>query len=141
VDLVVLLLAGLAALAAHPQARYGSPLASNCVCALLDLEIAPLSGKVKCRCSDSRFDSTNEPGQFLVWSPPIHGELLKLGIEIAPATVGKYLRRRRNPPSQTWRTLLTNHRKQTVSMDFFSAFQRRRSLVGEGFTQIVVGWI
>src|SRR5262249_14231987 len=46
---------------------------------------------------------------FLWGAPRIHGELLKLGIEVAPSTVGKYLRRRRSPPSQTWRTFLTNH--------------------------------
>jgi len=56
-----------------------------------------------------------------LWGAPrIHGELLKLGIQVAPSTVGKYLRRRRNPPSQTWRTFLTNHRKQMASMDFFT---------------------
>ena len=56
---------------------------------------------------------------FLWGAPRIHGELLKLGIEIAPSTVGKYLRRRRNPLSQTWRTFLTNHMKQMASMDIF----------------------
>jgi putative transposase len=56
-----------------------------------------------------------------MWGAPrIHGELLKLGIEVAPSTVGKYLRRRRSPPSQTWRTFLTNHMKQTASIDFFT---------------------
>ena len=120
-DLVVPLLAGLAALAAHPQARHSPPLASNGVCALLDPKIAAPSGKAKSRCCDSRFDSANEPGQFLLWGAPrIHGELLKLGIEVAPSTVGKYLRQRRSPPAQTWRTLLTNHRKQMASMDFFT---------------------
>src|SRR5215813_10867191 len=57
---------------------------------------------------------------FLWGAPRIHGELLKLGIQVAPSTVGKYLRRRRNPPSQTWRTFLTNHMKQMASMDFFT---------------------
>ena len=57
---------------------------------------------------------------FLWGAPRIHGELLKLGIEVAPSTVGKYLRQRRSPPSQTWRTFLTNHRKQMASMDFFT---------------------
>jgi putative transposase len=45
-----------------------------------------------------------------LWGAPrIHGELLKLGIEVAQSTVAKYLRRPRKPPSQTWRTFLTNH--------------------------------
>ena len=52
-------------------------------------------------------------------APRIHGELLKLGIAIAEATVGTYMVRRRPPPSQTWRTFLTNHVTQLVSVDFF----------------------
>ena len=49
----------------------------------------------------------------------IHGELLKLGIDVCQATVAKYLRRRRQPPSQTWRTFLRNHIGQIVAADFF----------------------
>ena len=52
-------------------------------------------------------------------APRIHGELLRLGIAIAEATVGHYRVRRRPPPSQTWRTFLTNHIGQLVSVDFF----------------------
>jgi len=55
-----------------------------------------------------------------LWGAPrIHGELLKLGIEVAQSTVAKYLRRPRKPPSQTWRTFLTNHLEQISSIDFF----------------------
>jgi putative transposase len=55
-----------------------------------------------------------------LWGAPrIHGELLKLGIEVAQSTVAKYLRRPRKPPSQTWRTFLTNHMEQMSSIDFF----------------------
>ena len=39
----------------------------------------------------------------------IHGELLKLGIDIGETSVGKYIVRGRKPPSQTWRTFLENH--------------------------------
>ena len=42
-------------------------------------------------------------------APRIHGELLKLGIEITQPTVAKYMVRQRRPPSQTWRTFLDNH--------------------------------
>ena len=52
-------------------------------------------------------------------APRIHGELLKLGIEIAETTVGQYLVRPRRPPSQTWRTFLPNHVGQLVAVDFF----------------------
>ena len=50
----------------------------------------------------------------------IHGELLKLGIEVGETTVGKCMVRRRKPPSQTWRTFLENHVKTMVSVDFFT---------------------
>jgi putative transposase len=53
-------------------------------------------------------------------APRIHGELQKLGLEIAPATVSKYLSRRSTPPSQTWRTFLDNHLRTLVSVDFFT---------------------
>lgn len=56
-----------------------------------------------------------------LWGAPrIHGELLKLGIDIGETSVGKYLVRRRRPPSQTWRTFLENHVKTMVSVDFFT---------------------
>jgi putative transposase len=55
-----------------------------------------------------------------LWGAPrIHGELLKLGIEISQATVGKYMIQYRRPPSQTWRTFLTNHVDQIMAADFF----------------------
>jgi hypothetical protein len=53
-------------------------------------------------------------------APRIHGELLKLGIEITEPTVAKYMVRHRKPPSQTWRTFLENHMKTMVSVDFFT---------------------
>ena len=56
-----------------------------------------------------------------LWGAPrIHGELLKLGIDIGETSVGKYLVRHRKPPSQTWRTFLENHVKTMVSVDFFT---------------------
>ena len=56
-----------------------------------------------------------------LWGAPrIHGELLKLGIDIGETSVGKYLVRHRAPPSQTWRTFLENHVRTMVSVDFFT---------------------
>jgi hypothetical protein len=55
-----------------------------------------------------------------LWGAPhIHGELLKLGIEVSQATVAKCMVRTRKPPSQTWRTFLKNHASQLASTDFF----------------------
>ena len=53
-------------------------------------------------------------------APRIHGELLKLGIEVTEPTVAKYMVRRQKPPSQTWRTFLDNHVSNMVSVDFFT---------------------
>lgn len=54
-----------------------------------------------------------------LWGAPrIHGELLKLGIEISQTAVSKYMVRHRKPPSQSWRTFLKNHAKDIVSVDF-----------------------
>jgi transposase InsO family protein len=56
-----------------------------------------------------------------LWGAPrIHGELLKLGIDIGESSVGKYIVRSRKPPSQNWRTFLENHVKTMVSVDFFT---------------------
>jgi putative transposase len=56
-----------------------------------------------------------------LWGAPrIHGELLKLGIDIGETSVSKYMVRGRKPPSQTWRTFLENHVKTMVSIDFFT---------------------
>ncbi len=46
-------------------------------------------------------------------APRIHGELLKLGIDIGESSVSKYMVRCRKPPSQTWRTFLENHAPAT----------------------------
>jgi transposase InsO family protein len=53
-----------------------------------------------------------------LWGAPrIHGELLKLGFEIAESTVFKYMTRHRGPPSQTWRTFLRNHADAIAAID------------------------
>jgi transposase InsO family protein len=53
-----------------------------------------------------------------LWGAPrIHGELLKLGFELAESTVSKYMIRRRHPPSQSWRTFLRNHAEGIAAID------------------------
>lgn len=52
-------------------------------------------------------------------APRIHGELLKLGIDIGETTVAKYMVKPRRPSSQTWKTFLKNHMHDLVSTDFF----------------------
>src|SRR5713226_513257 len=53
-----------------------------------------------------------------LWGAPrIHGELLKLGFEVAQSTVSKYVVRRQTPPSQTWKTFLLNHADAIAAID------------------------
>ncbi len=53
-----------------------------------------------------------------LWGAPrIHGELLKLGFELAQSTVSKYVVRRQTPPSQTWKTFLLNHADAIAAID------------------------
>jgi hypothetical protein len=55
-----------------------------------------------------------------LWGAPrIHGELLKLGIDVGQTSVAKYMARRRDPPSQGWKTFLRNHADGIVAMDLF----------------------
>src|SRR6266498_675331 len=55
-----------------------------------------------------------------LWGAPrIHGELLKLGIDVGQTTVAKYMVKRRRPPSQGWKTFLRNHADAIASMDMF----------------------
>jgi len=55
-----------------------------------------------------------------LWGAPrIHGELLKLGFEVAQSSVAKYMVKRRVPPSQGWRTFLHNHAPDIAAMDLF----------------------
>ena len=55
-----------------------------------------------------------------LWGAPrIHGELLKLGFEVAQSSVAKYMVKRRGPPSQRWRAFLSNHAPDIAAMDLF----------------------
>jgi hypothetical protein len=55
-----------------------------------------------------------------LWGAPrIHGELLKLGIDIGQTSVAKYMVRRRGPPSQGWNTFIRNHADGIAAMDLF----------------------
>jgi putative transposase len=53
-------------------------------------------------------------------APRIHGELLKLGIEVSQTTVGRHLPRHRNAPSSTWRSFLRNHMTAIAAVDMFA---------------------
>src|SRR6516225_4559083 len=55
-----------------------------------------------------------------LWGAPrIHGELLKLGFDVAQSSVAKYMVKRCGPPSQGWGTFLRNHAPDIAAMDLF----------------------
>jgi hypothetical protein len=57
----------------------------------------------------------------ILWGAPrVHGELLKLGINISERTVSRWMPRRGKSPSQSWRTFLYNHVGGLVSINFFT---------------------
>jgi len=54
-----------------------------------------------------------------LWGAPrIHGELLKVGVDVAQSTVAKYMIKGRRPPLQSWKTFLRNHADGIASVDF-----------------------
>jgi transposase InsO family protein len=68
---------------------------------------------------DPALDPENEPSEPAVGrAPRIHGELLKLGIEVAQSTVAKYTARSGRGQSQTWKTFVDNHSAGIGAMDF-----------------------
>jgi hypothetical protein len=102
----------------HP-ARDARALAQGRLSLLLALEVAPLGRRpqidTELRVLIRRMSMENP-----LWGAPrIHGELLKLGFEVAQSSVAKYMVKRRGPPSQGWRTFLRNHAPDIAAMDLF----------------------
>jgi transposase InsO family protein len=56
---------------------------------------------------------------WLWGAPRIHGELLKLGIEVAQSTVAKYMVKRPRRPGQSWMAFLRNHADGIAAADLF----------------------
>jgi transposase InsO family protein len=81
-----------------------------------------------------------------LWGAPrIHGELLKLGFEVAQSTVSKYMIKRLGPPSQGWRTFLRNHADAVAAIDLCLVptltFERLFVLVVLGLGRRELLWI
>src|SRR5437660_1316925 len=74
----------------------------------------------------------------------IHGELLKLGIEVAQSTVSIYMVPRRDRPLQTWKTFLRNHMEGIASIDLFVvptiAFQQLHAFLVLGHRRRQLLW-
>jgi hypothetical protein len=81
-----------------------------------------------------------------LWGVPrIHGELLKLGIDVGQTSVAKYMARHRRPPSQGWKTFLRNHANGIASIDLFVvpklAFRRLYGLLILRHDQRQILWL
>jgi hypothetical protein len=78
-------------------------------------------------------------------APKIHGELLKLGIEVAESTVSIYMVARRDRPLQTWKTFLCNHMEGIASIDLFAvptiAFEQLFAFLVLGHRRRQLLWI
>src|SRR5262245_39336985 len=94
-------------------------MAPACISPVLDVEESSPTRSAVSTARPSRADPHDGASQPFWGAPRIHGELLKLGIEVSQASVSKYLMRPRRPPSQSWRTFLTNHVHQIMAADFF----------------------
>jgi transposase InsO family protein len=108
-----------------PQGRHDHPardsrtLASGRLPSVLALESGSLGGRPKIA-ADLRALIRRISAENPLWGAPrIHGELLKLGFEVAQSSVAKYMVKRCGPPSQGWRTFLRNHAPDIAAMDLF----------------------
>jgi hypothetical protein len=73
-----------------------------------------------------------------LWGAPrIHGELLKLGFEVAQSSVAKYMVKRVGPPSQRWGAFLRNHVPEIAAMDLFVVPTVGFNLL---YTFVIVHW-
>jgi len=103
----------------HRSAGDRDPLAPTRFPRLLALEVPPRRGRPRMDCEIRALIRRISRENPLWGAPRIHGELLMLGIELAESTVGRYMVRRRRPPSQGWKTFLRNHAAGMASLDLF----------------------
>src|ERR1700693_4992754 len=95
-------------------------MASRWLPIILAMEIESAGWQANSSVGDTQAYPRDEHCQSAVWGAPrIHGELLKLGVDIGQTSVAKYMARRRDPPSQGWRTFLRNHADGIAAMDMF----------------------
>jgi len=101
----------------HPSRDTGA-LASSRLLPILALEVTISGRPAADRDGAARIRQMSMKNPL--WGVPcIHGELLKLGFEIAQSSVARYMVKRRGPPCQGWLTFLRNHAPDIVAMDLF----------------------
>src|ERR1700738_2694340 len=94
-------------------------MASRWLPIILALEIESAGWQANGSVGDTQAYPRESIANPLWGAPRIHGELLKLGVDIGQTSVAKYMVRRRDPPSQGWRTFLRNHADGIAAMDMF----------------------
>src|SRR4029077_8196728 len=102
----------------NPPARDDHPLASRGVPVVLARAVTQAGWQAENFGRAAQSHRRDEPCNHLWGAPHIHGELLKLGFTIAQSTVARYMYRGW-PPSQGWRTFLTNHVDGIAAIDLF----------------------
>jgi hypothetical protein len=95
----------------HPMASHGVP-------PVLALEVAQSGRSAEDTREIRRLIREMSLANRLWGAPRIHGELLKLGIEVAQSTIAKYMARSGRGRSETWKTFLHNHAAGIGAMDF-----------------------
>jgi transposase InsO family protein len=103
----------------HHPARDARALAQGRLSLLLALKSRPQGGRPQIDTELRGLIRRMSVENPLWGAPRIHGELLKLGFEVAQSSVAKYMVKRRGPPSQEWRTFLHNHAPDIAAMDLF----------------------
>src|SRR6267154_4301821 len=94
-------------------------MASRWLPIILALKIESAGWSTNCNAGDTQAYPRHEHCQSALGSAADHGELLKLGVDIGQTSLAKYMARRRDPPSQGWRTCLRNHADGIAAMDMF----------------------
>src|SRR3989454_3984255 len=84
------------------------------------LSVRPIAGRPPVNAEIKALVKRMAAANPLWGAPRIHGELLRLGIDVSERTVSRLMPKRRPLPSQTWRTFLTNHVPDLASLDFFT---------------------
>src|ERR1700674_2261654 len=101
------------------EARYRYKVAPRRVQIVLALEVTTSWWPTKLIDRDTQAYREMSIANPLWGAPRIHGELLKLGIGVGETSVAKYMVKRREPPSQGWKTFLHNHADGIAAMDLF----------------------
>ena len=104
---------------AHSKFRGTSGPSEDCSELVLEVETRRCAGRPAVSAEIRKLIREMSIANPLWGAPRIHGELLKLGIDVGQSSVAKYKARRRRPPSQGWKTFPRNHADGIVAMDLF----------------------